>query len=319
MLLRLIKDFFLGIRAYFKAFIFVYEYNLWLYFIVPVLVSIGLYYGGDMILEELKYHDFNKGLHGLNFDEKLKNFKFDEIVPNDNEVQLIIGALKLLFVISAFAFNKYLVLIMLAPLNTTLSAKTERILTGNKYPFDYGQLISDIYRTINFSLRNGIRQGILIGIWLIIEFLIPIIEPASPYVIFWIAAYYYGATLIDYNSERRKLSWEDSVKFIKRYSGMSLSLGGVFSLLYFNSYVGIIVGPIMGVVAATIAVHDRIGLKKRNSLKQEVKKISDEEKLRDQLRKGEENREKEEKPLEAVKGKNIRINPDKYDDTDWEY
>ena len=108
-------------------------------------------------------------------------------------------------------------MILLAPLNTALSAKTERILTGNKYPFDYGQLISDIYRTIIFSLRNGVRQGVLIGIWLLIDLLIPFVNPATPVVVFSIAAYYYGATLIDYNSERRKLSWEDSVKFIKRH------------------------------------------------------------------------------------------------------
>lgn len=296
-----------------------YEHNLWLYFIVPVLVSVGLFYGGDMMLQEIKNMDFNSGLNKLDFDEKLKNFKFNEIVPSENEIDLMIRSLKLLFVICAFAFNKYIVLIMLAPLNTALSAKTERILTGNKYPFDYAQLISDIYRTINFSLRNGIRQGLLIGLWLLVDFLIPFVKPATPVVVFAIAAYYYGATLIDYNSERRKLSWEDSVKFIKRYSGMSLSLGGVFSLLYFNSYVGIIVAPIMGVVAATIAVHDRVGLKKKNSLKQEVKKISDEEKLKQQLKKEEELRKQEGKPVVPVKGKNIRIKPDKYDDTDWEY
>ncbi len=309
MLIRLIKDFFIGIRAYFKAFVFIYEHNLWFYFIVPALVSVILFFSGNLLLDELRVHDFNTGLQGLDFDAKLKTFKFGEIIPTDTEVDLMVGALKLVFVISAFAFNKYLVLILLAPLNTWISAKTERILTGNSYPFDYKQLVSDIYRTINFSIRNVFRQGFLIGLWLLIAYFVPYVDKASPYIIFWIAAYYYGATLIDYNSERRKLSWEESIQFIKRYSGMALSLGGVFSLMYFNSYVGIIVAPIMGVVAATIAVHDRIGLKRKGSLNNAIKTIEKEKKQRALDR---------EEKTEPSGGENVLIRKEENQE-DWEY
>jgi CysZ protein len=267
------KGFLTGIRAYYRAFILIYKHNLWLYFIIPFAVSAALFFSGDQILSEIQKIDFNTELSKLDFHHKLWGMEFQDFVPESRDIQVLLHALKVVFVICAFSFNKYLVLILLAPLNTLLSAKTEKILTGNIYPFEYKKFVSDIYRTINFSLRNLFRQVVTLALWYGLVSIVPVLEFLSVYVVFVVGAYYYGATLIDYNNERRGFSWEQSVSIIRKFAGVALGVGSVFSLLFFSSYFGIVFGPILGVVAATVAMHDRVGLHRKKAHAKNIKDV----------------------------------------------
>lgn len=271
LIMHYIKGFYTGVRAYYRAFILIYKHNLWLYFVIPFAVSAALFFSGDLILEEVQKIDFNAELSGLDFHHKLWGMEFQDFVPEGRDIKVLIDALKVVFVICAFSFNKYLVLILLAPLNTLLSAKTEKILTGNIYPFEYKKFVSDIYRTINFSLRNLFRQVMTLAVWYTLSSFIPYINVADSYVVFIVGAYYYGATLIDYNNERRGFSWEQSVSIIRKFAGVALGVGSIFSLLFFSSYFGIVFGPILGVVAATVAMHDRVGLHRKKAHAKNVK------------------------------------------------
>ena len=51
-------------------------------------------------------------------------------------------------------FAKYLVVIILSPLISHLSMKTEKILTGNTYPFSFRQLVHDVKRATQIVIRN---------------------------------------------------------------------------------------------------------------------------------------------------------------------
>ncbi len=261
MVWRFIKDFWLGLYSYYKAFVVIIQYNLWLFFLVPIALSIALYFSANVVKEELIGINLSEALSAIDFEKEFSEIKFQGVSADSGEL-LILGA-KLIFVIIAFKFNKYLVLLLLTPMNAMISARIERLLTGNRYKFNFNQYVEDIYRGVNFVLRNLARQAFIYLLWYLLVFMFPFLDMFSFYIIFLVGAFYYGASLMDYTNERRRLSMEESVQFIRQNAGMAMAIGGVFYSLFFVSIIGIILAPVLGVAAATLAIHNKIDLGKK--------------------------------------------------------
>lgn len=184
-------------------------------------------------------------------------------------------------------FAKYLVIIMLSPLLSSISMKTEKILTGNTYPFDFKQLISDIKRAMRIVVRNMMWEYTIFVAILIISYIVGGDEfTTSPifYLTFLVGCFYYGFGFLDYINERRRLDMDQSIHFVRDHRGMTVAIGSVYSLLIFVPVdVGILfnwsnfeflpfvkhfllwicasVAPILAIVAATIAMDDLVDLK----------------------------------------------------------
>ena len=58
---------------------------------------------------------------------------------------------------------------------------------------------------------------------------------------------------MDYVAERRRLSVRQSMHFMRRNKGTLIGLGCMFNLIYLLPFIGIVVAPINGVVAAVLA------------------------------------------------------------------
>ena len=191
-------------------------------------------------------------------------------------------------------FTKYLVVILLSPLLTYLSERTERILTGNTYTFDFQQFVSDVKRALRITFRNLLWHYALVMCVVLIalivwqeykELLISIFSLA-------IGFYYYGFSFVDYINERRKLNVKDSILFMRKHRGLALSIGAGYSMLMLlplNTDVvfglnitkdGFFAGlgqflvhiflwicaaaaPVIAIVAATIAMNDLVKLKRK--------------------------------------------------------
>lgn len=185
-------------------------------------------------------------------------------------------------------FAKYLVVIILSPLLAHLSEKTERILTGKKYPFVFSQFLLDVQRGIRIAIRNFMWEYF----FFLIIFLVSMLgwkDPKSApifYLTFVIGFFYYGFSFIDYVNERRKLNVDDSVHFIRKRKGLAIAIGGVYSFLilvpvdlgvlfsfsgfrshgYFYAigqyfihlvlWIAASAAPILAIVASTIAMND---------------------------------------------------------------
>jgi len=91
----------------------------------PAFIYGGLYFSGDAIREKLFSIDF-------------------KTIPKEDYNQMLLVGLEAIFVFIAFRLNKVVLLIVLSPILALLSAKTERILEGNQYPFRFDQFIKDI-------------------------------------------------------------------------------------------------------------------------------------------------------------------------------
>lgn len=258
MLKRFTKDFFVGLKAYFKAFFFLFDHNLWIYFSIPVLLFALMYMSADYVHQDLLKFDFHNQLSQIDFQKELKEFKWFKWSPADSkEIELIVVSAKVIFIVAVLRLKRYLILILMSPVLAFISSKIEFILVENKYAWDGKQFMQDIYRGVNFSIRNMFRQAVIMGTWYVFVAIFKDLDNFSWVVSFFVGSYYYGASLMDYTNERRRLSWEDSINYLRSRYGMTLAIGMVFYSLFIIEFVGFIVAPIAGVVAATLAIHER--------------------------------------------------------------
>lgn len=256
---KLFDDFTIGVGAYWKAIIFIFKNNLWYYFFFPVIINLLLFF------------------IGISFVNNATDFSIEwvESQLNDNTITGIWAMLfqwtkdsfswiiwimfKLLFLYVFILFGGYFSLIVLSPILTYLSEKTEEIITGRKNPFDVIQLTRDVIRAIVIVIRNMCIQIV----WIIIFFILSFIPIVGWVVSFFgniiVSSYFYGFSFMDYTNERNKFSISESVSNIRKNKGLSIGLGFVFLICFSIPLIGAFVASIasiISVVAATISMID---------------------------------------------------------------
>lgn len=272
MLIRFIKDFYIGLKSIFEAVVLIFEHWLWLFFVFPILFSLGIFFGGEYLFEELKKINLQSSIQNLEFEADFSNIRFEGFPTDSEEMGLLIIAVKLILVVVSLKLSKYIILILMAPIMTILSARTEFFLTGNKYPFSFNQFVNDIYRGINFAVRNLFRQMVIIVGWYVLTLIIPFLDQFTFWVVFFVGSFYYGASMMDYTNERRRMSMDESIRFIRRHAGITMAIGMLFYALFFVTYIGIVFAPIICIIAATYAIHQRVDLSKnQHAVKVETK------------------------------------------------
>lgn len=270
--MQFFRNFFFGMKSYAKAVKFMIEHKLYWYLIIPAILMIVIYQIGAMI----KHHYIQPDVENMN-----------EIVWHFIYVMLEISIAILLM-----KFAKYLVVIILSPLISHLSMKTEKILTGNTYPFEFKQLIQDVKRAMRIVVRNLMWEYFFFIIILVVSFLGWENPKSSPifYLTFVIGFFYYGFAFIDYINERRRLNVDESIIFVRKHRGLAIAIGCVYSLLilvpvdvgaFFDwsnfsvdpiAFIGRFLlhlllwfcastAPIIAIVASTIAMNDLVDLK----------------------------------------------------------
>ena len=150
----------------------------------------------------------------------------------------------------------------MSPVFAMLSEKTDKITTGKEYPFNGEQFMRDIVRGILIALRNmSIELAITLGV-LLLSF-IPVIGILFSLVgsvfLFFVSAYFYGFSFMDYTFERKRLNISQSVRFSRRYRGLAIANGGLFALFLIIPFCGVILAPffsIFSVVGATLAYNE---------------------------------------------------------------
>lgn len=270
--MQFFKNFILGVRSYYKAIKFIIAHKFYWYLIIPAILMLIIYYIGSLI----------------------KNSYTLPKAENMNEIvwYLIYLLAEISIAILLMKFAKYLVVIILSPLISYLSMKTEKILTGNTYPFSFRQLVHDVKRAGKIVIRNLMWEYFFFLIILLVSFLGWEDPKSSPifYLTFVIGFFYYGFAFIDYINERRRLDIDESIIFVRKHRGLAIVIGGVYSLLIlvplnvgalfdFSNFsneplqaLGVIffhlflwvcasIAPIIAIVAATIAMNDLVDLK----------------------------------------------------------
>ncbi|NGF74634.1 hypothetical protein G5B10_02005 [Fluviicola sp. SGL-29] len=212
-MMQFFKEFWLGLKSYWKAYHFIREHRLYWYFLIPAILMLIIYYVGNNIMQR-------------SIDADLSNM-------NGIVWYFIQVAVNISIAILLMKFAKYVVVIVLSPLLSHLSQRCEKLITGNTYPIDYKQILLDVRRGVRLAIRNILWEYF----FFLIIFLISYIgwnEPTkSPvfYLTFIIGFYYYGFSFIDYDNERRKLDERTSISFVRSHRGLAMGIGMIYSLL----------------------------------------------------------------------------------------
>lgn len=250
-----------GLAAYPKAIGLIFSKGLWWYFIFPILLNIifliGGFYGIDVLTKTIQewvtsfLSEDSEPLFGLEILQTLGLY-FKKIAGG-----FIWLFLKVIFFFVFATFGGYIVIICLSPIFAILSEKTEEILTGKKYPFNADQFMRDIVRGILIAFRNLFIETLFIILFFILSF-IPLVGQVAAIIMFFISAYFYGFSFIDYYLERQKFNLKQSVRFMRLNKGIAIANGSIFALVMYIPICGVTFAgfvAIISVVAATISTH----------------------------------------------------------------
>lgn len=268
---RFWKDARLGLTSYTKSFSFIRRNGMLHFYIYPVLLIVVLgatsFFGIQSLVDFIsKWLNSLIGVEEIPADDFLGKMKafFSEAG------RYIVQALTWVSLVFVFyKLQKYIVLIVMSPVMALVSERTDEIVTGNRYPFSFKQVMRDVLRGVAIALRNGAIELVITVVLLALNLLVtiffsPLTFITSPLVtvaLFVIGAYFYGFSTMDYTSERYRLKLADSIKLVRRNRGLAVSNGTVFLLWLiipvFGTYIGTVIAPITCTVGATLALLEK--------------------------------------------------------------
>jgi CysZ protein len=111
-----------------------------------------------------------------------------------------------------------------------------------------------------------------ITLLVIIATLIPVVNiisgPLSAVLLFFITSYFYGFSYMDYTCERKKIKKNDSILLIRKYKGMAIANGTLFSVTLLIPFCGIMLASFSAIIAsvgATLAMNELPEIKNINT------------------------------------------------------
>jgi len=249
------KDFGFGLRTYSEALGFIFKKKLAWFFLFPLAFNILLFwFGWDMVNE---YSDAAKIYLQNQFELKQGDFWGSGFLKTVMDAFVWLTFKIMFFLLFAY-LGGYIIIILMSPVFSYLSERTEKIKTGVDYPFSLRQLVKDVLRGVIIAVRNFSIEVILTLLMFILSF-IPIIGWLAAIILFFISAYFYGFSFMDYALERKKLNLRQSVKFMRENKGIVIANGFVFSLCLIIPFCGVSFSSfaaIISVVAGTLAISE---------------------------------------------------------------
>jgi CysZ protein len=246
------SDFGKGVSSHVDGIKFVAKHNLWHFFIYPVLILIVLFIAGYWSI---------LGLADWIVDGTLEYYGLTDTGNTEDWTgilalvgRLLVGIiLKVFFLMILTSYIKYVVLIVCSPILALLSERVDEIINNKKYPFNFGQFLHDMLRGILVTLRNMAFETLIILACLVIGW-IPVIGWLTVPFLYLIAWYFLGFAMMDYTYERMRFSISEGARFTRRHKGIAIGNGFIFSMILLLPVIGVIIAPILSVVAATLAV-----------------------------------------------------------------
>ncbi len=250
-----------GVSDYGRAIRFINKEGLAWFYLVPIIINIGLFVGGLSAIGELTEFLKEEAL-------QVSTLNHAEGWLGETLAWLMTGAiwlvLKIVFFFMFAYLGGYIVLIVMSPVLAFLSEKTEKILTGHDYPFDIQQLMRDVVRGVLLALRNMFLEVLIIigffiiGLFPVIGWLIGLV---SPIALLLVSAYFYGFSFTDYVNERQRLNVKQSVRLMRKNRGLITGNGLPFALILFIPIIGVTISgfiAIISTVSAVISIKDQL-------------------------------------------------------------
>lgn len=257
------NSFYLGFSSCLSAWKFIAKHNLWHFFLYPILLSILLGMGISALVHDYIEQWTNSLAPWMSIEPLYSNDWKDALILVWNEFSTAI--LRVLLWISAlliyWKISKYLVLALMSPVMAYLSEKTEFLLTGKSFPFSLKLFFVNAARGVVIAIRNLILEMSCLFALLLLDFVVSfffapaaiIITPSIALLSFLISAYFYGFSMFDYVQERKQISIQASVKYMRRNQRLVVGNGSAFALFRWIPFVGNPIAIVTCTVGAVIA------------------------------------------------------------------
>lgn len=246
----MLKEIIIAIQSFVHAHRFIVKHRLWKWILIPGLIYTILFIIGIYFF----WISSNSAIEFVLHETGVKTW-LDKMHDSWLTWFFIIGQIIMRLVLLLFYFSlfKYLFLIIGSPVFAYLSEKTESIIEEKEFPFSFKQLMIDIARAVKIALRNMLWQTVYVVTILILSF-IPVFGWIAPLVSLFVECYYLGFSMLDYSSERNKMSAPQSILFISHHKGLAIGNGMVFYIMHLVPVVGWIFAPSYAVIAATLSL-----------------------------------------------------------------
>ncbi len=246
------KEVKIGLSTYMSAFGIVFSRSLWWVFIVPLLLNILVFSVGNSYITTLSEQTI---FIVKNYLDSLTDFQWLQSI-NTGFVFVLKILLNIIFYIVFIYTSGYVVMVLMSPLYSYVSEKTEFIVTGKQYSSGIKQFLLDIVRGVSLATKNFIIEILLTVVLIIVSF-IPVLGWITPLCLILLASYFYGYSFMDYSLERRKMRLKESTVFIKNHKFVAIANGLVFTIMLTIPFCGVFLGAffsLISVVAATLAI-----------------------------------------------------------------
>jgi CysZ protein len=246
----MLKEIIIAIQSFAHAHRFIVKHRLWKWILIPGLIYTILFILGIYLF----WISSNSAIEFVLLKIGAKTW-LDKMQDSWLFWFFIIGQviLKLVLLLFYFSLFKYIFLIIGSPVFAYLSEKTESIIEEKEFPFSFKQLMIDIARAVKIALRNMLWQTVYVVTILILSF-IPLFGWIAPLVALFVECYYLGFSMLDYSSERNKMSAQQSIIFISHHKGLAIGNGMVFYIMHLVPLVGWLFAPSYAVIAATLSL-----------------------------------------------------------------
>ncbi len=239
----MLSDFMDGLVSYLQAWRLITKMKLWSYMIIPGVISLIL----GVSIFGVAY----------SFSDELAAY-LNSFWPTKVGFKVVSTATsilsKLFSGLIGFVGFKNVILVVNSPFMSQLSEKIEERLSGRKAPnFDLSRFFKEFKRAIRVTIRSFTRE-----MWYsLVALVLGKIIGLAILTVFVVQAYFAGAGNLDYVLERH-LSVEDSNRFVKQHKGLAIGNGMVYIALLLIPGVGLIFGPSLSTIAATVESLERV-------------------------------------------------------------
>ncbi|MBR9998411.1 MAG: EI24 domain-containing protein [Cyclobacteriaceae bacterium] len=243
------EQIFTGMNSYVSAFRILDKHNLWSILILPMILSLMIAIV-VVLLAWVTSDDIVLYVTG-----RYSFYDYDTNIGNMIElfISILIRGLILFFYLKIY---RYLVLIVLSPVFVRISEILHKNIDGADLAMNFRTYCFCSFRGIRVAVRNFILELLMTAGLFLLTLIILWILPVIPAVILLVESYFFGMVMMDYAYEMDGLSAIQSRVIIRKNAGIALGNGLIFNIIILLPLIGVILGPILALVAARTAIDE---------------------------------------------------------------
>lgn len=243
------EQIFLGMNSYIHAFRILDKHNLWRVMILPMILSLLI----AIVIVMLAWITSEDIVLYVTSRYSMKDFDTDIGNVVEVIVALMIRGLVLFLYLKVY---RYFVLILLSPVFVKFSEILHKNIDGAELKMDLRMYCFCSFRGIRLALRNFLFEVLITAGLLFLTLIILWILPVIPAVILLVESYFFGMVMMDYTYEMDGLPAGRSREIIRKNAGIAVGNGLIFNIIILLPLIGVILGPILALVAAKVAIDE---------------------------------------------------------------